>query len=153
MSYFKGHASQQGHGFGRGLGNILGGMLRGALPIVGKSLMTAAKSAGRSLLQSGVDALSSKTAALKPQYQHKLKRTHTRSKVKLHRRGGRRRLINQKGSGKNRRKRKIKRLGRAKHKRPVAPSVKKRYKRKKSRSASVSVPRKRRRTHGRNIFQ
>ena len=117
MSYFKGYTSQRGHGFGRGLGNILGGMFRGALPIVGKSLMTAAKSAGRSLLQSGVEALSSKTDAPKLQYPHKLKCTHTRSKVKLPRRG-RRRMINQKGSGKVRHKRKRKRLGRTKHKIP-----------------------------------
>ena len=50
MSYYKGYRSQRGYG----LGNVLGGILRAAIPIVGRTLKGAAKSAGRSLLSSGL---------------------------------------------------------------------------------------------------
>lgn len=53
MSYYKGYMSQRGHG----LGNVLGGILRAAIPIVGKTLKGVAKSTGRSLLRSGLQTL------------------------------------------------------------------------------------------------
>lgn len=49
---YQGYASQYGHG----LGNVLGGLIRSALPIVGKI----AKSAGTQLLETGVDYVKKK---------------------------------------------------------------------------------------------
>ena len=47
---YQGYASQYGHG----LGNVLGGLVRSALPIVGKI----AKAAGTQLLETGVNFVS-----------------------------------------------------------------------------------------------
>ena len=47
---YQGYASQYGHG----LGNVLGGLVRSALPIVGKI----AKAAGTQLLETGVNYIS-----------------------------------------------------------------------------------------------
>jgi hypothetical protein len=49
MPVYRGYASQYGHG----LGNVLGGLVRSALPIAGKI----AKSAGSKLLETGLDIL------------------------------------------------------------------------------------------------
>ena len=49
---FQGYASQYGHG----LGNVLGGLVRAALPMVGKI----AKAAGTKLLESGLNFVSNK---------------------------------------------------------------------------------------------
>lgn len=49
---YQGYASQYGHG----LGNVLGGLIRSALPIVGKI----AKSAGSQLLETGLNYVQNK---------------------------------------------------------------------------------------------
>ena len=49
---YQGYSSQYGHG----LGNVLGGLVRSAMPIVGKI----AKSAGSKLLETGLDFVKSK---------------------------------------------------------------------------------------------
>jgi len=53
MSYYTGYASQRG----RGLGNILGGIFRAAVPWFGKSLKNAASAAGKSILKDGYKTL------------------------------------------------------------------------------------------------
>ena len=130
MSYYKGYRSQRGYG----LGNVLGGILRAAIPIVGRTLKGAAKSAGRSLLRSGLQALDgtnrppgttlfSKTIDLPPTRRRRTRRKPTkRGRV-------------QKGSGKRRRSRII---GHRRHRTGG-------YKRKRSKSVSVSLPLKKRR--------
>ena len=130
MSYYKGYRSQRGYG----LGNVLGGILRAAIPIVGRTLKGAAKSAGRSLLRSGLQALDgtnrppgttsfSKTIDLPPTRRRRTRRKPTkRGRV-------------QKGSGKRRRSRIIG------HRRRRTGG----YKRKRSKSVSVSLPFKKRR--------
>lgn len=62
MSYYKGYMSQHGYG----LGNVLGGIFRAAIPIMGKTFKGVAKSAGKSILKSGLRAL--KNTANKPTY-------------------------------------------------------------------------------------
>lgn len=52
MPVFQGYSSQYGHG----LGNVLGGLVRSAMPIVGKI----AKSAGAQLLETGLDFVKQK---------------------------------------------------------------------------------------------
>lgn len=49
---YQGYSSQYGHG----LGNVLGGLVRSAMPIVGKI----AKSAGAQLLETGLDFVKNK---------------------------------------------------------------------------------------------
>lgn len=49
---YRGYASQYGHG----LGNVLGGLFRSAMPFVGNI----AKSAGKQLLETGVDYVAKK---------------------------------------------------------------------------------------------
>ena len=62
---FQGYASQYGHG----LGNVLGGLVRAALPIAGKI----AKTAGAKLVDTGLDFLTEKLNKRKP-FQHSRKR-------------------------------------------------------------------------------
>ena len=50
MPVYQGYGSQYGHG----LGNILGGLIRSAMPMVGK----VAKAAGAKLLETGLDYVS-----------------------------------------------------------------------------------------------
>ena len=66
MNVYKGYASQYGHG----LGNVLGGVARVALPIV-KNI---AKKAGAQLLDSGINYIQRKISKKKP-----AKRTTSRS--------------------------------------------------------------------------
>lgn len=53
MNVYQGYASQSG----RGLGNVLGGLFRAAIPVLGKTAKNIAKYAGRTLLQTGMDHL------------------------------------------------------------------------------------------------
>ena len=50
MSYYSGYASQRG----RGLGNIMGGIVRAAVPWIGHTLKKAAVAAGKSILKDGI---------------------------------------------------------------------------------------------------
>ena len=70
MSYYKGYASQRG----RGLGNVLGGIFRAAVPWIGKTLKGAAKAAGHALLESGLNALDGTPKAAKPKPYKKQRR-------------------------------------------------------------------------------
>ena len=62
MTYYQGCASQRG----RGLGNIMGGLFRAAVPWIGSTLKKAAKAAGTSLMSSGLNALDNKRARHEP---------------------------------------------------------------------------------------
>ena len=134
MSYYKGYRSQRGYG----LGNVLGGILRAAIPVVGRTLKGVAKSAGRSLLRSGLQALDgadrppgttlfSKTIDLPSTRGRRQQRT--RRKITKPTKRGR----VQKGSGKR------SRIGGHRRRRTGG------YKRKRSNSVSVSLPFKKRR--------
>ena len=59
---YRSYASQYGHGFG----NVLGGLVRSALPIVGKI----AKSAGHKLLDTGLNYLSETSTYPKAKRHH-----------------------------------------------------------------------------------
>ena len=70
---YKGYASQYGHG----LGNVLGGIVRSALPIVSNI----AKSAGKELLRSGLNYVSKKIKKRKSSRNkriHQVKRSSSR---------------------------------------------------------------------------
>ena len=74
MNVYQGYASQYGHG----LGNVLGGVARAALPIV-KNI---AKKAGAQLLDSGINFIQSKIRKRKPVKRaksHAVKRTTSHS--------------------------------------------------------------------------
>ena len=62
MSYYQGYASQRG----RGLGNVMGGLFRAAVPWLGNTLKNAAKAAGTSIIQSGLTALDNKRPTHSP---------------------------------------------------------------------------------------
>jgi len=72
LPVYQGYASQYGHG----LGNVLGGLVRSALPFVGKF----AKSAGAKLLETGLDVVGN--ALKKKKVSH---RSRSKRKRKLHR--------------------------------------------------------------------
>ena len=55
LPVYQGYASQYGHG----LGNVLGGLVRSALPIVSR----VAKAAGAELLKSGIEVITQKRNA------------------------------------------------------------------------------------------
>lgn len=67
---YTGYASQYGHG----LGNVLGGLVRSAMPFVGKI----ARSAGNQLLETGLDFVSKKLKKRKAS--HSLPRKRKKSK-------------------------------------------------------------------------
>ena len=56
MPVYSGYASQHGYG----LGNVLGGMFRSALPIVGSIAKNAAKSAASTALNTGIAMIKNK---------------------------------------------------------------------------------------------
>ena len=133
MSYYKGYMSQRGHG----LGNVLGGILRAAIPIVGKTLKGVAKSTGRSLLRSGLQALDGGSPGRGPSDSHLFskninptRRRRTRRKTAKPTKTGR----VQKGSGRRRRT-----VGHGRRRRRTGG-----YKRKRSKSVA-SLPSKKRR--------
>ena len=139
MSYYKGYMSQRGHG----LGNVLGGILRSAIPIVGRTLKGVAKSAGRSILRSGLRSLKEERP-ISPTHLM-FSKTITKPKRQRRKRQSRRRV--QKGSG---RQRSLRRRSRRKARKTSVKSTLSRrprrgYKRKRSKSVSFSLPRKRRR--------
>ena len=70
MPVYRGYATQQGHG----IGNVLSGLARFALPVIGK----VARAAGSKLLESGLDYVSSK---LKPKRVKRVKRSTSHPKV------------------------------------------------------------------------
>ena len=55
LPVYHGYASQYGHG----LGNVLGGLMRSALPVVTR----VAKAAGAELLKTGIEAITKKKSA------------------------------------------------------------------------------------------
>jgi len=70
LPVYHGYASQYGHG----LGNVLGGLVRAALPLVGKF----AKSAGAKLLETGLDVVGN---ALKKKKVSKRSKSNTKQKT------------------------------------------------------------------------
>ena len=137
MSYYKGYMSQRGHG----LGNVLGGILRAAIPIVGKTLKGVAKSTGRSLLRSGLQTLDRGPPGRGPSGSHLFSKAINSIKRRRTRRTRRRRKTAkptktgrvQKGSGRRRRT-----VGHGRRRRTGG------YKRKRSKSVA-SLPSKKRR--------
>ena len=79
MPVFHGYASQYGHG----LGNVLGGIVRSALPIVRKI----AKSAGSQLLKSGMSYVSKQlTKRPKPKRSRRKRNLSISRPIKLYKR-------------------------------------------------------------------
>ena len=79
MPVYRGYATQQGHG----IGNVLSGLARFALPVIGK----VARAAGSKLLESGLDYVSSKLKPKRVKRVKRIKRSTSHPKVTHKRKG------------------------------------------------------------------
>lgn len=159
MSYYKGYFLQHGNGYtqnGNGLGNVLSGIVRAAIPIASKTLKGVAKAAGKGILRKGLESLENMDKGIHPlqtsfSFARPTLRTKTRKRKISHRRirkleipKTRTQRKNQKGAGKkrkrNRRKCKNSSI------KPRKRCRKRGYKRKRKMHSNIISQNKRRRT-------
>lgn len=152
MSFYRGYVSQHGNG----LGNVLTGIVRAAIPIASKTLKGVAKIAGKSILRKGLRSLENMDKGIHPlqtsfsfaqptikRHRRKRKTSHRTVNVRPKTSNRRHPRKNQKGAGKKRNRRKTRCKPRSNKSRKK--SRKGGYKRKRSTISNLSIRNKRRR--------